>query len=549
MDDTLDEPLCVEKVLQERGSVCSREAWRARGYFVLHTLIDVVCFCGFIYFLLFLAMPTWARWTTLGVLLALLCLWRALLWRWRCSSDVPDWLPYTVHKLEVGDKELWLVGTLHISPKSPEDVKKVIETTRPDLVMIELDEERLNRMRRNDLEAAQPPAQTLLQPVIIDEQGGKMTLFAQRATWNGEKAGQTIAGDLVYNKSDPHGLAPSRGLNGNILVAQRGPSLSTPAEQARVSFKVKAHLAARAGAGALLVVDSFPNLPHTRVGSGSLKHELRVFIETRSCSFPPIPVLMLCQTDGNALCERLDLETVHAKFTIEPDKYPRRTLRRQICESFALLFSGIGILYGIIGCFKVDVGDEFMIAEKQAHAEGVPCACIDVNTNKLWSRIGWSLLPTPTNVLDAVLSWLAFPRVLFRALFPGPSRMDVLGGMVLHTRAFSCRIWIAFGLAGVVSSFVLSHMLLLLTATTERGMEAAHIVNKSERGTTKTWIMLLVEVYLMARVYASIVASRDLTMYQMIVNRAREYSARRLVAVVGAGHANGILKHARSGGL
>jgi len=44
-----------------------------------------------------------------------------------------------IHRIQHGDKELILVGTAHVSPKSAELVKEVVETEKPDAVCVELD--------------------------------------------------------------------------------------------------------------------------------------------------------------------------------------------------------------------------------------------------------------------------------------------------------------------------------------------------------------------------------------------------------------------------
>lgn len=47
-----------------------------------------------------------------------------------------------VHRVEVGGRELWLVGTAHVSRRSVDLVREVIEREQPDAVCIELDEGR-----------------------------------------------------------------------------------------------------------------------------------------------------------------------------------------------------------------------------------------------------------------------------------------------------------------------------------------------------------------------------------------------------------------------
>jgi len=47
-----------------------------------------------------------------------------------------------VTRINSGDKEIILIGTAHVSPKSVEEVREVIETEKPDTVCVELDEQR-----------------------------------------------------------------------------------------------------------------------------------------------------------------------------------------------------------------------------------------------------------------------------------------------------------------------------------------------------------------------------------------------------------------------
>src|SRR5690606_26793464 len=47
-----------------------------------------------------------------------------------------------VTELRYGDKEIYLIGTAHVSQKSVEEVERVIQEIRPDTVCVELDEQR-----------------------------------------------------------------------------------------------------------------------------------------------------------------------------------------------------------------------------------------------------------------------------------------------------------------------------------------------------------------------------------------------------------------------
>ena len=53
-------------------------------------------------------------------------------------------------RITLGDKEIILIGTAHVSPSSVEEVKQVIEAEQPDSVCIELDQGRYEAIRKND---------------------------------------------------------------------------------------------------------------------------------------------------------------------------------------------------------------------------------------------------------------------------------------------------------------------------------------------------------------------------------------------------------------
>jgi len=265
-----------------------------------------------------------------------------------------------------------------------------------------------------------------------------------------------------------------------------------------------------------------------------------------------VPLLLLPQTEGERLrsfCRQPGAPSVSAEFRVMPDAYPRRTLRRRLCQAFALMFSGIGILYGVIQCFAVEVGAEFLAAEQAAHARGIPCTCIDVDLNRFWSRLGAAVLPSPCNLFSSLCAWLAFPRVLFRVLFPPRGNVDVIGSMFLHGASFPLRTWVAFVLAGFCASTVTNKILELFGSGAERAAEQTGAVSKEDRDIVQAYIMLAIEMYMLPQIYDAVAASRDEAMYQSIVTKSRERAARRLVVVVGAGHANGILQRARTLGL
>merc|ERR1712226_423706 len=131
-------------------------------------------------------------------------------------------VPYTCGYVSANGKEVFLVATLHISPRAPRDVEAVIATTMPDVAMIELDEERLDRMRDVEVERPSEPDVRDLQPIriTVPGQASSETVLAQRALWNAERAGETISGDVIYDSSSQ----PSTDIAGHICVVNRkGP--------------------------------------------------------------------------------------------------------------------------------------------------------------------------------------------------------------------------------------------------------------------------------------------------------------------------------------
>jgi hypothetical protein len=483
-----------------------------------------------------------------------------LVWRiYRARTAIADHdyaeIPYTCGFAAANDKELFIVATLHISPRAPRDVHAVIGSTHPDVAMIELDEERLDRMRDEEAgeEHPQEPQKEDLQPIKVFQGPGHQpfTVYAQRALWNAEREGDSIVGDMAFDEDNPYavGAMDSSVFEGKFALVRRG---SPNGEFA--PFALKAHKAARSGAAAVLVISSDEKLPVTRIGGGSVIGDLRVAFSTCSCGFPPIPVMLLVRKDGEKLLElchsqQPQIVAARAELDVLGDSYPRRTLRKRLCQACALMCTGIGILYGIIHCFNVEVGAEFLAAEQAASSRGIPCVCIDVDLNQFWSRLGSAVLPTPCNIGKSFLSWLAFPRVFFRVLFPARGSVDVIGSMFLHAASFSLRTWIAFILAGFCASFVTNKLLYGVGYGTEKAAEEAGVVKEEDAEDVQTYIMLAIEMYLLPRIYEAVAASRDEAMYCSIVAKSRELMARRMVVVVGAAHSNGILQRIRARGL
>eukprot|EP00927_Polykrikos_kofoidii_P040918 TRINITY_DN34886_c0_g3_i1.p1 TRINITY_DN34886_c0_g3~~TRINITY_DN34886_c0_g3_i1.p1 ORF type:complete len:562 (-),score=101.93 TRINITY_DN34886_c0_g3_i1:263-1948(-) len=491
-------------------------------------------------------------WISFGVFVALAVLWRVILITTAKSDDAVS-IPYTCGTVSVADTTVIFVATVHISPRAPRDVRVVIDSTSADLVLIELDEERLDRLRDTEPER---PKDEGMQPIKLffgDANAEHTSVLTQRSLWNAEWTGNNITGDVVFDAENAHCALPSsEAVDGRIALVHRGG----PSGQPSVTFAMKAFNAARGGAKAVLVVNGAQDvIPQTPIGNGSLKNELKLLFRTCSCGFPPVPVLLVPHAEGTQAieaCKKHRQEgsaTPRVEFEVVPDKYPRRTLRRRLCQTVALMGSGIGILYGVIECFYVQVGAEFTVADETAKAKGIPCACIDVDMNDFWSRIGWALMPTPVNILKSILDWMSFPRLLFRFFFPARGQVDVLGGTFLHAFSFPLKHWIAFVIAGFCSSFVMSHIVQFLCSSATSAAQEAGAFSHQDHSVVQTYLLLAIEAYAAPRIYDGIVAARDEAMYQGLVARSREHAAKRVVVVVGAGHSNGMMQKVRDRGL
>merc|ERR1719162_2604210 len=113
-------------------------------------------------------------------------------------------------------------------------------------------------------------------------------------------AGQLINGPLVYDTENVYGLDESNSnVEGKVCIVQRG----CPEGSGEFApFAYKAHLAARAGAEAVLIMSQDDRLPMSRIGgSANAWGDVKVAMKTRSCGFPPIPCVLLKQSDGQEL--------------------------------------------------------------------------------------------------------------------------------------------------------------------------------------------------------------------------------------------------------
>jgi len=465
-------------------------------------------------------------------------------------------LPYTVTKVASGSTTVYLVGTLHVSPRCPGDVRATLEATKSHVALIELDEERLRRrvsyhgIRTEDAQevSLQPDGETmhLGRGWQASDQG--LSTDAARAVWNRRWASQTVTGVVRYDPDNPHGREPwaPGSLAGHFALIDRGDPFP---------LAKRAWHAGRAGAVGLVVISDRAMLP-VRIVQERVLGRLRTAVQQMSGGDPPVPVLMLSQDAGAALKARAQAghkDVLSCLF--RGDEFPARSLAAQLCQDMTLLCSGVAVLYGIMECAGVEAGGEFTAADEMATQLGIPCVCMDVDLDRLCSRLGRSLLPTPLNVWNAVRLWLGFPRFLVTACFPGTRRLDLLGSVVLHVAAFKLRTWAAFALALVVTTQVCrvsGFFFSLIVGGVGEVATAGNVVDSAGRGNFEDTVNLLMVLFIWPQVATAVLFDRDEAMYQAIAARAASAPAGgeyRMTAVCGAAHANGILSKIAERGL
>ncbi|MEJ2081055.1 MAG: TraB/GumN family protein [Acidobacteriota bacterium] len=114
----------------------------------------------------------------------------------------------------MGDREIFLVGTAHVSRESVEDVRKTIEAVRPDSVCVELDEGRyqnltdLGRWKRTNISQVirKGKAMLLLSSLIMTafqrKIGKKLGVMPGAELLEGVKAAEDVGAQLVLADRD-----------------------------------------------------------------------------------------------------------------------------------------------------------------------------------------------------------------------------------------------------------------------------------------------------------------------------------------------------------
>eukprot|EP00397_Hematodinium_sp_SG-2012_P021041 GEMP01021714.1.p1 GENE.GEMP01021714.1~~GEMP01021714.1.p1 ORF type:complete len:593 (+),score=120.65 GEMP01021714.1:262-2040(+) len=482
-------------------------------------------------------------------------IWRAFRY-YRTKQIAPvEGLPYSCVPVMIPNGPIvYMVGTMHVSPGSPVDVKAVCSRVSPDAILIELDKERWERLNDEPTDHFDPEE---IEAIV---KGTPKIVIAIPAEWNACHVGREIHGELAFDNNNPKGATfKSDVLAGKIALVHRGD----------LPFALKACYAAKAGATALLCIDAIPThdkiedskgfqYPCVWIPLGGVMSQLSLAWKTKSCDLPPIPCFLINHNDGQDLLKAVLDEKVETKFFIRhrEDMSAPHSLCRNLCQMCVVIGSGIGVLYGMFRCAGIQVGAEFIAANDEAKRLKKPFVLVDVSMDDLGGRMKRALIPWPRHIFAAIRLWMMLPRWLFRnMLFPAADRMDLWGAMFFAIVRFKLRTWVAFVLAVSAAGFILTSVLMVPGKAISAGMVATGHDEQFANLVEQIFMMIL-QLYCFPRIFDALVTQRDEAMFQSITSEIRRRvgghvkgeiprdsvdTPMSFVVVVGAMHVNGIV--------
>ena len=135
-------------------------------------------------------------WYLFGPLLFLSIAWRCSRGSAKAQSARAN-LPRNCVRAESVRGELYVLGTMHVAPRSPLDVAQAARELDPDAYLIELDQQRLRDLRR--MESDTPGPQWPLQQCRVSTPDGASFELSGIATeWNGVARGREVSGALAW---------------------------------------------------------------------------------------------------------------------------------------------------------------------------------------------------------------------------------------------------------------------------------------------------------------------------------------------------------------
>eukprot|EP00397_Hematodinium_sp_SG-2012_P006498 GEMP01006530.1.p1 GENE.GEMP01006530.1~~GEMP01006530.1.p1 ORF type:complete len:697 (+),score=154.11 GEMP01006530.1:131-2221(+) len=452
---------------------------------------------------------------------------------WPAKNAVHNVSRFVCKKVEMDGKEVYFVGTMHVSPGSVNDVRKVIDAVDPDVIMIELDHDRLQAMK----EAKDP--QPCDQPMWTKKDGTKVR--AVHADWNASLNKQTVVAKLCFD-------ANVKDLKDKILVV---PSIKS-------GHALFVWNAQKRGAAAVFFIDNDavenqddpgktkPSL--IIINSEGLINAWRFCLSTGRNTPPTIPTYLVPARHFQR--DREDGKEV--TFIVKSGYLEAPSTCRQTCCRFTCVMgTGIGIMYGLIRLAGCKVGQEFILADELATQRGKAFATIDMGMGRLGKSLLDRLIPYPRNLWYLITFWAALPRHMFVwLLLPQAHKLDLFLNMMWGFGRFHLRTWAAFLLGSLCASAMLTGIIFFVGYLTRLGAEqvasssGASDENVDDLGKwIATFAPLVLQVYLYPVVYKGLLDSRDEQMYRGAVAQIRRRpNATKFVIVIGAAHSNGMIR-------
>lgn len=516
-------PLIYLFVYSRQDHWSDRQFWQDHGDWLGH----VITYCLFFVLLLFRGF-----WSGLN------CMFGR---KDRCAKSVS---PIVSRRVEIGGKEVYMVGTMHVSPGSVKDVQRVFDEIDPDVIMIELDSDRLAGMREDEF--PKPLDQFLLKKLDGSVVRGVHT------DWNAFLDKKKVAGNLTLNRDGD--------IAGKIVV--------TPLPKGNVSHSAYV-LEKRKAAAVFFTEDDVvvnyskkeleenPDAPEVLCKSNRVVLQGGPFRHCfRSCRMtaPSIPCYLVSANAFTVLDEGLPVSMeVRSRNVAEPP-----TCGKKCCRLTCLLGTGIGVMYGLIRMAGVEVGGEFLLADKLAREHGKAFATIDLGMGRLGQALKQRLIPYPSNLLYLIFAWISVPRHIFTwFLHPMAHKLDLPLNFVWGFARFKLRTFLAFLLGAGTATLIIWGILELVTitasgvasstasasgATDEQSNKVAQIVGYS--------IGLGLQLYLYPAIYKGLLDSRDEQMYRGAVAQIRlRPNATKFMIVIGAAHTNGMMRRMYQRGL
>lgn len=513
----------VSNVIEKPPEVDTSPAWRVLLWFLVDVAI-IVSLYFWIYQMAFVSAmaKTIVFWTIIGL---------SVLWRLRIFCQKRD-LPFCCIRMDTAptrfgrDVDVYLCGTMHVSPGSVTDTREVINHLQPDVVMIELDRERLRDMKAECSNEGQ--VERFEQELQVNERA----ILGVHAEWNSCcPHGLFGAYPAIMEEDNLYGDKRSSSLSEHVYVCRRGTS----------SMYAQTIWAQKRGAVGVVIIDD-ASLPEVGIVSagGLLRSFHNCCCLTRTVALPSIPTFLIKEEIGDGALVETFLKTNEV-----PKPY---SFWKKLCRAVVMTVSGIGILYGVIRKAGVSVGHEFLTADAESEKLGIPCVCIDISVSNLGQRLRKELCPSPKNLLTSILFLASRPRRTFsRVLFPVRG-LDIVAAMLWAFARFRVRTWLAFFVAAFLTGLVVTFIMYIPGYFVKKASD--HIGPSDFGDNFEQYFPLACELYILPAIYRGLLDQRDEQMYRAIAAQVRRRRSKKtFVAVVGAAHVNGIIARGRSRGL